>query len=805
MTYLKVDNASSLRTITPVPPCFTEIMNGFIPFTPYDPEPFSTIKGRLEIGYYYAAGKNCNTQRSQLTKPIIILDGFDPGDERKIGKIYGEQLAYNNVNNFGDSLRRQGYDVIIVNFPKYQVGSTPHPTFPWINMPVYRDGGADYVERNALAVIQLIKDVNMELSLNGSTEKLVVVGPSMGGLISRYALAYMEKKAQQYPTNSSWNHNTRLWVSFDSPHNGATIPIGTQKMLKKVGDVKASAKESLDKKLGSFAAKQMLLMHYTSPVDKENSYRNIFKANLSNNGLAGSDGFPQNLRKVALINGQLQGIQKYAGATGDYMNIRIKKKLWIAFYFFFLPGAELKCYFAPANNNVGMVHKTQLYFLGFLGLQAGSTNAFAYDSNGSIDKAPGGYYNSSQIILDEFISNGITNAISIEGNVSYPNLCFIPSKSALAYKGTNANLYENLSGTNLICSGETPFDNYFVPNQDEDHVSISAASAAWLFSELNRSPQYTMPLPPTVLPSPIQLVADGASCAGSVITCEAVVANNATTNNNIIWKVQTANGSYLSFTELSVPASINGVTTAFVPNTNNKKITITGAVGGLFGTINVSAQLDRTGCVTYAETNKSVYITSDPIVITGFSGGNCYDTDPNLTLWTNVSFFTNLDYEWEISGIQVFTYGINFIKAAQYLFAPQKPQTFLVRMRVKDPCGASGWSAWVSQWVTTNSCATDSKINNNKKASTTEISAEYPIAEKISVSPNPSSNQITIDNVLSGSTVKIYDSFGRLMLTSITVEGNSINIDISSIKTGIYVLEAILPNNMKVRKQIMKE
>jgi len=54
-------------------------------------------------------------------------------------------------------------------------------------------GGADYVERNAMVLVELIKNINPALASNGSTEKLVVIGPSMGGLISRYALAYMKK------------------------------------------------------------------------------------------------------------------------------------------------------------------------------------------------------------------------------------------------------------------------------------------------------------------------------------------------------------------------------------------------------------------------------------------------------------------------------------------------------------------------------------------------------------------------------------------------------------------------------------
>ena len=64
-----------------------------------------------------------------------------------------------------------------------------------MNHPLYYrngkeiDGGADYIERNAMNHITLYQKLNNELIDNGSNEELVIIGPSMGGQISRYALA----------------------------------------------------------------------------------------------------------------------------------------------------------------------------------------------------------------------------------------------------------------------------------------------------------------------------------------------------------------------------------------------------------------------------------------------------------------------------------------------------------------------------------------------------------------------------------------------------------------------------------------
>ena len=45
----------------------------------------------------------------------------------------------------------------------------------------------------------------------------------MGGLVARYGLNYME--------SIGLDHETRLYVSFDSPHAGANVPIGFQHMF----------------------------------------------------------------------------------------------------------------------------------------------------------------------------------------------------------------------------------------------------------------------------------------------------------------------------------------------------------------------------------------------------------------------------------------------------------------------------------------------------------------------------------------------------------------------------------------------
>ena len=83
-------------------------------------EESTATEGHGEYKIYYA--KSNGACRGYLTKPIILLDGYDAGDEREIEGmegIYLNLLKYkkNGGDAFlGDELRKAGYDVIILNF-----------------------------------------------------------------------------------------------------------------------------------------------------------------------------------------------------------------------------------------------------------------------------------------------------------------------------------------------------------------------------------------------------------------------------------------------------------------------------------------------------------------------------------------------------------------------------------------------------------------------------------------------------------------------------------------------------------------
>jgi triacylglycerol esterase/lipase EstA (alpha/beta hydrolase family) len=149
-------------------------------------------------------------------------------------------------------LREKGFDVIIVNFPKYTTTNLLN------GQNVSIDGGAYYIESNANAIIKLLQDVKQQVAQNGSTSKTSIIAPSMAGQISRYALSFMEKKFNE-TNNPIWQHNVSLWVSVDSPHLGANIPLGDQALIYLLKNENDTANDFYNLELSSPASQQQLI------------------------------------------------------------------------------------------------------------------------------------------------------------------------------------------------------------------------------------------------------------------------------------------------------------------------------------------------------------------------------------------------------------------------------------------------------------------------------------------------------------------------------------------------------------------
>ncbi len=474
-------------------------------------------KGVLEYRTYYNKVTNNGSVASKIKKEIIILDGFDPGDGRKIhsqsiGFDPDKSCLYDSMyydpdnnpytnNNFNlvEILRSApyGFDVTLVNFPN----------------------GADYIERNAMAVVSLLQRENQKLATNGSSEKISIIGPSMGGLISRYALAYMEKNGM--------NHNTKLWVSFDSPHLGANIPISLQETLYFYGYYgdKEKARKKFDENFRSPAARQMLieqldgvqqeapysanLFFTTMNGQNDNTrFRNLFKSSLTVNGTPNSNGFPQNLRKIALLNGTSNGTKTNSEGQMCLELAAFKYRIKVATIeanFLNTPNVFSQTFAGKITipNKIGQIFGTEIF--GLPTVIEGTMKRTNINQKGTMDIVQGGTFGTMDIIQTEFSKELEGTVASYEWRKNLHNHSFIPSVSALAFKNSNFN-WSTPFNRNLVCdpaNKEIPFDSYFIPPTNEDHVKVTAENANWLINELTDNPQAPyFPIPANTLTGP---------------------------------------------------------------------------------------------------------------------------------------------------------------------------------------------------------------------------------------------------------------------------------------------------------------
>jgi len=208
-------------------------------------------------------------------KPVIIVEGYDAENEISARDIYDtvpQQLK--------DYLKYSGRDIITVSFT---------------------DTTKSLIT-NANNLINFITWVNQNKS---GSHPNAIMGISMGGVVTRYALKKMENTGKQ--------HNTSLYISYDSPHRGLYVPgdiLSALKHMKKklekyvpkpLRNAGVKALNASIRKLDSAAAREMFV---TQPQSTS------FYANLDNLG------YPDDLVRVAYAMGD-----RYAQRTGINENI----------------------------------------------------------------------------------------------------------------------------------------------------------------------------------------------------------------------------------------------------------------------------------------------------------------------------------------------------------------------------------------------------------------------------------------------------------------------------------------------------
>lgn len=354
-----------------------------------------------------------------LSNPVIAVEGFDLDNSWDWDELYNHL----NQESMLETLRSEGFDVVILDFTD----------------------ATDYVQRNSYVVIELIQQVQ---SMIYPARTIAIAGASMGGLCTRFALAYMETHGLE--------HRVRTFISFDAPNHGANIPLGIQYWLEFFSDLSDAASEMLAR-LNRPAARQMLVYHYTmpaGPAGEPDSLRVEMLADFTDVGE-----YPQNLRKVAIANGSAYQVGQ-GFAPGDQ----------IIQY-------EYADFLTTIRGNVWAIPDgaEQIIFDGYIRILILPT-ALTVTVSGTkpYDSAPGGWRTSMADMDSTEAPYGDIVAL-------HDNHCFIPTVSALAID--TEDLFYDIMGDPDILS-HTPFDVVYYPADNQDHASITAENALWFLDEI---------------------------------------------------------------------------------------------------------------------------------------------------------------------------------------------------------------------------------------------------------------------------------------------------------------------------------
>lgn len=348
-----------------------------------------------------------------LARPVIMADGFNLGRSKL-------DVLYDGLENgdfaFISELRRRGRDVILVGF---------------------EERSASILE-NAETVIAAILRTNAEQT---GDNHLVVGGFSMGGIVTRYALAKLERQRME--------HRTALYFSYDSPHRGASIPVGVQAFSHFIPFANDFAKQ-----MDSPAARQMLWQHYDKDTGKIGvaPERSEFLSALERVG-----SWPQIPMKIAVANGRGDGVGLPDVTPGE-VALRIDR---------IYPGTTF--YTQAQGDDVTAAYLNRRF--------PKAEKTITTDGFPELDGAPGGTLHTYKILADAM------EKLGGKADLRYEEVCFVPSVSAVAVRDVDKqdDLYVNVNG---LEPEESELDEFICSSTTTGHTAITAELCTWLLERL---------------------------------------------------------------------------------------------------------------------------------------------------------------------------------------------------------------------------------------------------------------------------------------------------------------------------------
>ncbi|MEU3144013.1 hypothetical protein [Streptomyces sp. NPDC006999] len=350
--------------------------------------------------------------RGGLVRPVIMADGFNLGRSRLDVLYQGLESGY----PFITELRRRGRDVILLGFEE-RSASIP-----------------DNARAAEAALMRAIAEQEGDARLVGG-------GFSMGGLVTRYALARLERRRM--------DHRTALYFSYDTPHRGASIPVGVQAFSHFIPFPNDFAKQ-----MDSPAARQMLWQHYDKDTGEIGvaPERTEFLADLERLG-----GWPQIPMKIAVANGRGDGVGLPDMKPGEAA-LRVDRIYPGTTFYTQAQGDDVTA--AYLNRRFPKAEKTI------------TTSGFP-----ELDGAPGGTLHTYRILADTMKKLGGT------ADLRHEDVCFVPSVSAVAICDIEKqdDLYAAVNG---LEPERSELDGFLCSSTTTAHTAVTEELCTWIMDRL---------------------------------------------------------------------------------------------------------------------------------------------------------------------------------------------------------------------------------------------------------------------------------------------------------------------------------
>ncbi len=457
--------------------------------------------GGVLYDYFYGSGVSAQLSahlRSgpSIRNPLLIVEGFDPWELEDAMGTYVYKL-YDKVQEGVSTYRRM---MSLLN---------NHPSILNDYDILYVDWNNSYadIKENAGLLKQIIKYIHDNRDASDSSG-IVLLGQSMGGLIARYALCDMENKGLK--------HNVTTFISHDTPHLGANVPLGALYFARSlvslinkynkedikdlyIGKNQEDFSETLMSVLQATSVRQMLLNNVREAVDTgliiDNTEHRSWQKCLKEMGFPKGDN-GKSIENLAIINGRTP-IPDSCLIDGDsYLKIDGFAKIqdWLYALTSFSLNLDIEANikaFTPQNAGREISKLSIKFKKKFLWLIKKTNHIFTGASYLSPSEGP--YYDTypgSIYYLDSSKdTSSKTNVFArlriTEGIAK--GAMFIPAASALS---VNDAVFESASSRDFYINPpkpniETPFDAYYLCDKSEEHISLTTSMLDWLYKQLN--------------------------------------------------------------------------------------------------------------------------------------------------------------------------------------------------------------------------------------------------------------------------------------------------------------------------------